>query len=165
MYWWWCINFCRVKYSHPAAAARPSVKYYYYYYHHYYQLYYCYYYYYYHYYYYYYYYHYYITTIITTTIITATRYIIHIHIYTRIHYTYSYLYSHTLHIFILILSARNPPRKKHIKNIEINMLTKKHTNIGHSKWYTPGLHHKILHHKIFARVWVAQEPICFIGSG
>ena len=25
---------------------------------------------------------------------------------------------------------------------------------------TPGLHHKILHHKIFARVWVAQEPIC-----
>ena len=30
---------------------------------------------------------------------------------------------------------------------------------------TPGLHHKILHHKIFARVWVAQEPICFIGSG
>ena len=30
---------------------------------------------------------------------------------------------------------------------------------------TPGLHHKILHNKIFARVWVAQEPICFIGSG
>ena len=25
---------------------------------------------------------------------------------------------------------------------------------------TPGLHHKILHHKIFARVCVAQEPIC-----
>ena len=25
---------------------------------------------------------------------------------------------------------------------------------------TPSLHHKILHHKIFARVWVAQEPIC-----
>ena len=25
---------------------------------------------------------------------------------------------------------------------------------------TPGLHHKILHHKMFARVWVAQEPIC-----
>ena len=25
---------------------------------------------------------------------------------------------------------------------------------------TPGLHRKILHHNIFARVWVAQEPIC-----
>ena len=25
---------------------------------------------------------------------------------------------------------------------------------------TPGLHHKIPHHKIFARVWVAQEPVC-----
>ena len=24
---------------------------------------------------------------------------------------------------------------------------------------TPGLHDKILHNKIFARVWVAQEPI------
>ena len=25
---------------------------------------------------------------------------------------------------------------------------------------TPGLHNKIPAHKIFARVWVAQEPIC-----
>ena len=25
---------------------------------------------------------------------------------------------------------------------------------------TAGLHDKILHHKIFARVWVAQKPIC-----
>ena len=25
---------------------------------------------------------------------------------------------------------------------------------------TPGLHNKIPPHKIFARVWVAQEPIC-----
>ena len=30
---------------------------------------------------------------------------------------------------------------------------------------TPGLHYNIPAHKIFARVWVAQEPICFIGSG
>ena len=26
--------------------------------------------------------------------------------------------------------------------------------------HTPGLHNKIPPHKIFARVWVAQEPIC-----
>ena len=31
--------------------------------------------------------------------------------------------------------------------------------------HTLGLHNKIPAHKIFARVWVAQEPICFIGSG
>ena len=30
---------------------------------------------------------------------------------------------------------------------------------------TPGLHHKIPPHKIFARVWVAQESFVFIGSG
>ena len=30
---------------------------------------------------------------------------------------------------------------------------------------TPGLHNKIPAHKIFARVWVAQEPIFSIGSG
>ena len=28
---------------------------------------------------------------------------------------------------------------------------------------TPGLHNKIPAHKIFARVWLAQEPILFIG--
>ena len=31
-----------------------------------------------------------------------------------------------------------------------------------SAWVTPGLHNKIPAHKIFARVWVAQEPILFI---
>ena len=30
---------------------------------------------------------------------------------------------------------------------------------------TDGLYNKIPAHKILARVWVAQEPICFIGSG
>ena len=34
-----------------------------------------------------------------------------------------------------------------------------------TKIRTPSLHNKIPAHNIFARVWVAQEPICFIGSG
>ena len=39
------------------------------------------------------------------------------------------------------------------------------TIIMTSVFTTPGLHNKIPAHKIFAKVWVAQEPICFIGSG
>ena len=31
----------------------------------------------------------------------------------------------------------------------------------HTQRCTPGLHNKIPAHKIFARVWVAQEPICY----
>ena len=40
-----------------------------------------------------------------------------------------------------------------------------YNNTTPAKHPTPGLHRKILHRKTFARVWAAQEPICFIGSG
>ena len=32
--------------------------------------------------------------------------------------------------------------------------------VGIAGVYTPALHSKIPAHKIFARVWLAQEPIC-----
>ena len=35
----------------------------------------------------------------------------------------------------------------------------------HKYYDTPGLHNKIPAHKIFARVWVAQKSLLFIGSG
>ena len=41
-------------------------------------------------------------------------------------------------------------------------ITTKYTVI---RCITPGLHNKIPAHKIFARVWVAQKSLSFIGSG
>ena len=38
------------------------------------------------------------------------------------------------------------------------------SNVGRGDG-TPGLHNKIPAHKIFARVWVAQKSLFFIGSG
>ena len=70
--------------------------------------------------------------------------VIHTHIY-----IYIYIYIHTCVQHTKAKGARGTSR--------ITISTLRNT--------AAGLHNKIPAHKIFARVWVAQESLCFIGSG
>ena len=76
-------------------------------------------------------------------------YYIYIYIYTYI-YIYKYIY-----IYILCLCERRP-----VWRLAISTSAEGQPAASRRQCYTPGLHSKIPPHKIFARVWVAQEPIC-----
>ena len=66
-------------------------------------------------------------------------------IYIYIHiYIYIYTYIHT-HTHLSYLPAQRPSRRPKLQRLDV----------------TPGLHNKIPAHKIFARVWVAQESIFY----
>ena len=64
-------------------------------------------------------------------------------------YYYVNLYIYILYIYIYV----------HILLMMISCV-RKHMSYDIEHHHTPGLHNKIPANKTFARVWVAQEPIC-----
>ena len=76
-------------------------------------------------------------------------------------YIYIYIYIH-IYIYIYIFNTHvcvQAPLRSHGTRAG-RALTHCSCLGGNQTRVTPGLHNKIPAHKIFARVWVAQEPIC-----
>ena len=64
-------------------------------------------------------------------------------------------------MYIYIYREReNENHNNNNNNNSYNITNNLYIYNSYSSFNTPGLHNKIPANKIFARVWVAQEPIC-----
>ena len=87
---------------------------------------------------------------------------IYIYIYLCVYiYIYIYIYiciyrsiTHIRHIYIVFRKGRSPRGSD-----STSLRRRRYSFMYCTGFTTPGLHNKIPAHKIFARVWVAQEPI------
>ena len=78
-------------------------------------------------------------------------------------YTYIHLHIY-IYIYIYILKHNVFQRRRYSPECFWGRVNRQSLTVSKQRptrqWHTPGLHNKIPAHKIFARVWVAQEPIC-----